>query len=49
MAAARSSLKGWREELRSRGPASGKFAEIETDECLKVDESQRRFRHIIDF
>ena len=28
---------------------SGKFAEIDADECLKADKSQERFRHIIDF
>jgi len=29
--------------------ASGKFAEIDTDECFKADKSQGRFRRIIDF
>jgi hypothetical protein len=29
--------------------ASGKFAETDTDECLKADKSQGHFRHIIDF
>jgi hypothetical protein len=29
--------------------SSGKFAEIDTDECFKADKSQGRFRRIIDF
>jgi len=40
MAAAGSSLEGWREELRSRGPASGKFAKTDI-ECLKGRQESR--------
>jgi len=37
------------EVIQGQKSAFGKFAESDTDECLKADKSQGRFRHIIDF